>query len=210
MPEAADVHGVLLADHPVHPTWHLGNREGNFWGRTEPPEPLEVTTAWYRGPGTSYDQSSPDQVDGLVPSLALFQLMGLRRAGDFVWEDESGGIIATDPAVREFGPASLLVREDRLTMALGQQSMGLLWTVVGEKQIIESGWGGRRDDDVRWLEVTATYLLDGLGLRRVQSRGRAKRAGAAEGEDRDWPLLEARPGSGSPLRREITNEKDER
>jgi hypothetical protein len=188
MPEAAEFHGVLLTDHPHHPSWRYWSREGNYWGRQGPPGPLEVTTAWYEGSGTSYDRSSPDPVTGLVPSMALFDLLGLRRARDFEWIDGSGAIVATDPAVREFGPASLLVRGPALVRAAGETSVRVLWTVLGEKQLVTRDLGGGADEEHRWLEVSATYVLDGDRLRRLRSTARRRRAGVESVGEVDWPL----------------------
>lgn len=192
MPEAAELHGVYLTDHPHHPSWRTGEPVSHFRPHEEPPTRLDVTTAWYRGSGTSYDQSSTDPVVGLVPSAALFELMGLRRAGDFVWADESGMVVATDPAIEQFGPGSLVVQKDPLLQALHDSARGILWTVAGEKHIILPDEAARRLP--RWLEVTAAYLADGSGVRRVQSRGEASRwvpGGHWELEQREW----APPGS---------------
>jgi hypothetical protein len=169
MPESAENDGVLLADHPRHRSWRFNRSEdGNWHGRQPAPAELTPAAAWYGG-ASSYDQSSDAVMRGLVPSLAAHDLLGVRGGGDFRWHDDDGPV-AADFAAIATGPASVHVRLDRLAASCVRQGVGVLWTVTGEKQLIDPESRYDFDDGIPvLLAVQEAYLLDGGAQRRVAS-----------------------------------------
>ena len=63
--------------------------------------------------------------------------------------DRSGNLVWFDPSVGEEGPSALLFRPDALGKLLEERGLALIWTVLGEKQILTDGrdspgWGAIR------------------------------------------------------------------
>ncbi|MGH9890755.1 MAG: hypothetical protein ACREA0_01970 [bacterium] len=90
--------------------------------------------------------------------------------------------------MREFGPASLLVRGPALVRAAGEAGMHVLWTVLGEEQLVTRDLAVKRDDEGRWLEVSASYVLDGDRVRQLRSTARRGRAGVELTGEVHWSL----------------------
>lgn len=189
MPEAADLAGLLLADHPDHPGGRrIWEREGNYWHRTKPPAPLTITTAWYTGCG-SYDQSSEESILGFVPSPNLVDLLNLRRARDFAWEQK--GARGSPPRTRPWSspvPRPSWFAADVLTKLVQTGSFAVLWTVLGNKEHIVPHTAPRIEDDYHWLEFSAAYVLEATGPRLAGSTGYLQACGPFTIAELPWPL----------------------
>ncbi|GAA4989591.1 hypothetical protein GCM10023205_70950 [Yinghuangia aomiensis] len=85
MPEAGEASGLLLADHPHHPSWaQLADNPGHGRPRTPCPTALSSTTAWYVG-SHDRDRSTREPLQGLTPSAALAKATDLQRLDDMRW-----------------------------------------------------------------------------------------------------------------------------
>jgi hypothetical protein len=70
--------------------------------------------------------------------------------------DESGDLVCFDPSVTEDGPGAFLFRRDALVKFLEKQGLTLVWTVLGEKQILSS-----RGDSPGWTALSGAFRLRG-------------------------------------------------
>jgi len=73
-----------------------------------------------------------------VPSKALVDLLELRRVSPHgQWADAIGEIIAFDPCLIHGGNKdTILVRKDALQAHLSQKGLAIVWTLLGEKQLM--------------------------------------------------------------------------
>jgi hypothetical protein len=160
MPESRDVHGLLYADHPFHPSWasvYDAENEPYWWNGSAPPCRLIVPSTFYAGTGTSRDQSTRG-VSGFIPSRDLVDVLGLGRGLDFEWIDPTGNVIAQDPGVRIHGNAALVVDRGVMAAALQRTRQTLMWIVQGEKGPYFPAIAGPPDDFV-WTDFYAIYVL---------------------------------------------------
>lgn len=70
------------------------------------------------------------------PSLSLFNLLGLSFHTDYEFKDNTGEIVCIDPTGKQEGLSCLLVRKDKLIDTLDKENLEIVWTMIGEKQII--------------------------------------------------------------------------
>jgi len=143
MPEGVDIHQVFqgewfwapaAASSPVGWTRDARSPDGG-------PLPVEVrpTTASYYG-SFEYDSSTDDRISMYVPADWLCKQMNLAWTpdGHFL---SNGSLTAFDPSTREKGPSALLVDLEAFRKFLDESKLEVLWTLVGEKLIVESGGG---------------------------------------------------------------------
>lgn len=188
MPESVEFHGLLLGDHPRHHTWRSAEaeRDTRYSGHEAPPATLDVTATWYTG--IEGDSSTANRVSGLLPTEALVDALGLRRAGDFQWRSTtSADTVMFDPITIGTGHHFLLGRYDDVRRLLRDNGFTLMWTVLAEKNIMTSDhWLDR--DPTPWLELSASYLLrnDGVGV--IHSLAQLTTRGPEIVEHLQWPL----------------------
>ena len=172
MPESADIESALLASHPDDPAWERAADETEWW-RTDAPRPpceLWTTAIGYAGTGSDRGQPVREQVHGLVPSKRLYDLLDLTRADDFAWASQEGTIIVKDPSVTGGTPSALLVGREEASSRLVSEGVTVLWTVLGGKDLLGNFLG--RDEDRRWVSVSAAYVLDRGEVVRVSAVAR--------------------------------------
>ena len=123
------------------------------------PCPVRVTSAgylWEKG----YDKSVEDVVRIALPARWIWREMNLNWLGvEGRFFDQSGNLVCFDPSVKEEGLSALLFRRDALVKFLEKQGLALVWTVLGEKQILSS-----RGDSPGWAAISGAFKLRGDGL----------------------------------------------
>ena len=159
MPEAPDIHDVSLGEFYWAPEFQAWKAEwGPDWrGRDSDylPNEVMVTTLDYSHEGTASDRSMDDSLRICLPGKELAEGLGLRWSGvEGRFVDRDGRLAACDPSVFEPGPGALVVRGDLLNPYLSDNGLELVWTVLGEKQLI--GFGPL---DHGWLEVDGAFRL---------------------------------------------------
>jgi hypothetical protein len=168
MPDTPDVANVLLGTHPDDPRWREHD-EPDWWdaraGGVKPTD-FSESAAYYGGTGTSRDGSAGQETTGFVPSLDLTRLLGLRRGVDFKWADEAG-LAAMDPSVDHGGPASLAIRRD-VVRRITESGLTLFWTALVGYDLVHH-FLEPRDDDLRWVSASASYLLEEGRITRASS-----------------------------------------
>jgi hypothetical protein len=120
-----------------------------------------ITDSTYELPGIGeqarYDKSIDDVIRIALPSRWIWQDMNLRRQGvEGHFFDQSGALACFDPSIREEGPSALLFRREPLLQFLRSQGLALIWTVLGEKQVLSSD-----RDYPGWAAVSGAFRLGG-------------------------------------------------
>jgi len=171
MPESHECWDVLLGEYPWHPSvaetirdWETVKRSSSV------PAPVVVTSSSYRWEGRGYDYSLDGSVSGLVPSPFLIDSLSLSwRGQDFRYVNSDGRLTAWDPSARERGPHALLIDKEAFARFLEEEGLSLVWTVLGEKQILGERVISRgrfevcgamvlEDDAVRLIALSSTFV----------------------------------------------------
>jgi hypothetical protein len=128
--------------------------------RDRVPKPVRATTESFIWESSGYDCSIKQTVR--VPTLTRYIAEGMHlnwlgREGKLF--DRAGILVALDPSVETKGPSALLVRREPLLKWLRENQSRLLWTLVGEKQIM--GRTIALEELQGWVEVSGAAILDG-------------------------------------------------
>ncbi len=166
MPESHHSHSVFLGEFFWAPAFRYHDnpyyrREGWTNGEGRLPRRVLIPMDGYLGEGGSYDGSLDESVAVSLPAKWLVEKAGLHWKGvDGSFYDEKGLLIACDPSVEGLGPRALLLRRDSLLSVLAENEYDIFWTVLGEKQSIPKGLGGRISGRIkRWQEINGAYRL---------------------------------------------------
>jgi hypothetical protein len=90
----------------------------------------------------------------------LIRNMGLRWSGGrFSFVDSTNEVVAFNPSAEDVGPSAFLISKAKLTNFLCENNFDLIWTVLGERQLI----GGQHREWHGRLELSGAYQLrDGI------------------------------------------------
>ena len=163
MPESHDLPGVFLGEFfwsPAYEYYFSEYSDCEEWTRGYNkcvPKEVLVTVEEYSWERESYDCSLDDGISIYLPARWLVHHLGLQWNGvEGQFFDEDGNLIAFDPSVRVTGPGSLLISRDVLLKFLNDNGYDILWTIVGEKNIIgemaRDEWKGR-------LKLSGAYRI---------------------------------------------------
>ncbi|MBL0741079.1 hypothetical protein [Chryseolinea lacunae] len=123
-----------------------------------------------------FDKSKESAISFYKPTAFLFENLGMKfspNEGEFV--DKNGALVCFDPSVNNPAIAGLVVRKDILMEYLDRNNLCLLWSIVGEKQIIGNYRGG---------DYSGRLNISGLfELKSGEVTGKLK--GEREGADRE-------------------------
>lgn len=152
MPESKEIYRVFLGEfhwapaYVYHNTPYYGQPGWTRGHRNETPGEILPTSNLYMGEGNSLDCSIKDTIHIYVPCGWLADMMQLRWVGaEGRYINKAGDLIAFDPSVNEAGPGALLMNKDRLLEFLHQSGYDMIWTVLGEKDVV-----GGRDYPREW------------------------------------------------------------
>ncbi|NVK53669.1 MAG: ATP-binding protein [Flavobacteriaceae bacterium] len=111
-----------------------------------------------------FDKSKEETISFLKPSTVIHKGMDLKyslREGEFI--DNSKIVQCFAPNVYHNSKSYLLVRKNSFLKFLNENNLKVVWTVLGEKQII----GGRSfgTDYLGRLEISGAYYFDGEELK---------------------------------------------
>ncbi|MBI1212898.1 MAG: ATP-binding protein [Alphaproteobacteria bacterium] len=148
MPEPPEVYRMFLGEYPWAPAaTHFRRPYYGDHGWTQPnndcPVKLRTLAFEYAKESNSFDCSVDDSYTLRLPASEIISSLQLQWTGngaDFV--DATGTLVSTDPTAHSVGPNALLFREDEILKFLDQQSLGICWTVIGEKMVVPRGLSG--------------------------------------------------------------------
>lgn len=105
-----------------------------------------------------YDCSKTESISFLKPCKSIFTGMNMKlstREGELL--NEKNKLICLDPSVNHSGLSCLLVRKKDFVKYLHQNKLRIVWTMLGEKQVI----GGTASAHYsNWLEVSGAFRYD--------------------------------------------------
>ncbi|MCK4579536.1 MAG: hypothetical protein KAU50_12160 [Candidatus Marinimicrobia bacterium] len=169
MPESGDLHNIFLCEYPWAPSYIA--QSSPYYGRTgwtddaghnTLPVEVRVTVENYNNAANDYDNSVGEGVSCHIPVPEIIEGMKLRwNPNNSHWEDNSGLCIAFDPALQGHRYQGLLVRKDMFDQYLSNSGYLLIWTVMGEKEVL----GEPTTSSGKWVEYSEVYQLkDGIPL----------------------------------------------
>jgi hypothetical protein len=106
-----------------------------------------------------YDGSKGEGMSMYKPSEILFDVLNLKiseKDGQFLnMKDE---VVCVDPSIFDFSKSCLLVKKDYLFEKLEENNLDIMWTLLGEKQIL----GGENESQItnRRLDFSGFSYLD--------------------------------------------------
>lgn len=106
-----------------------------------------------------FDCSKEGSVTFYKPCNALRQALGIgfcSKEGELL--DRNGSLICFDPAVNNKSISGLLIKKEALCNFLEREGLILMWSVIGEKQILGGSW--RKSDYPGRMNISGLYFLE--------------------------------------------------
>jgi len=139
-----------------HNGWTDGARDKKI------PAKILVADDEYLSSGSSIDCSTNEAIRVKLPAKFIVDKMNLvqkHRDGRFF--DKKGDLVAFDPNIFDVNmPRYLLMRKDKLCDFLKRKGYAVIWTLLGEKNMMGGGTGGQ---PLGWLEIDGAYTLGNRG-----------------------------------------------
>ena len=146
MPESNEFHDIYLGEYPWAPAF-LHRQDLNYNGgwtnqnRNNSkglPTDVLVTDDQYSSSGSSIDCSTDEVIRASLPVKFIVDEMQLVQTyvdGRFL--DKEGDLVAFDPSIfHQNIPSQVLVRKDKLLNFFKRKGYSLIWTLLGEKNIV--------------------------------------------------------------------------
>lgn len=163
MPESHEFYNVYLGEYPASPAFLPYSREDNWtnegrYNDNKIPVKVRITNDEYQSSGSSIDCSTEGSINLNLPAKLIIDEMKLiQKYTDGRFFDKDGLLVAFDPTVfTKDMPNCLLFRKDALCRFLTQGGYDILWTVLGEKNIIGGGTVGQ---PLGWLKINGAFKL---------------------------------------------------
>lgn len=137
-----------------------GNPDG--WTRgtwDELPVSVLAAVERYSMEHTASDASLVDAVSFYIPCSFLASSLRLKMGQDGSWTDDTGQMIAFDPAIHVKGAPALLVRREALDSFLASNGLSLIWILTGQRD--RSGGKNPHDEYVGHTDLRAVYRYEG-------------------------------------------------
>jgi hypothetical protein len=137
------------------------------------PKPVMPLSESYCQESSGFDCSIDENIDIKVPCQLIADAMELTWSGvEGHYYDQTAKLTVFDPSVSQRGPSVLLVNREAFLAFLHENNYAVLWTVLGEKQLI-----GGDIDHRNWLgrtEMSGAYRIHASTLHgRIQHRFRS-------------------------------------
>jgi hypothetical protein len=117
------------------------------------------------------DEWQQGTVSITVPSVELVAATATRWDGTCGFQQDDGSLVFQDPSVPGGGQGGLWIDDDVLAQLLLNLDLGLIWTVLAERQVV----GDWDDDPLPITRITWVMYLDGQTVR-------VRRSGSTETE----------------------------
>lgn len=167
MPVSHEFYHVFIGEYPwaqsflnVYKDYGFQNGWSTQSDRRKIPVKVLITDNLYVSSGSSIDCSVNEAISIKLPSKWIAVQMELQQLfGDGRFYDRNGDLVVIDPAVFDINaPRVLLIKKTPLLRFINSKNLGMVWTLLGEKNIIgghttPENWVGR-------LEVSGAYSMD--------------------------------------------------
>jgi hypothetical protein len=161
MPESNENYSIFCKEHYWSPAykdkvsendesrWQFIKKNRNDWLDEEVVAEILPTVEehrWEDKDGTSF----------LAPRLEIFDGMKLSSSEiPSCWYDDKSQLVCFDPHIFGEAKSELLVHQKMLEAFLKREGMKIVWTVLGEKQILGSS------QKANWIDMSGVYSLEG-------------------------------------------------
>lgn len=165
MPESHEFYDIYLAEYPWAPSFlhhYVPYYNHDEWTKNARgnaiPAKILVTDDEYLSSGSSTDCSTNGAIGAKLPAKWIIDGMGLeQKYVDARFFDKHGDLVAFDPSIFDLSiHGCVLIRKDKFISFLKQQKCTILWTLLGEKNLI----GGRETERSGRLEINGVYFLN--------------------------------------------------
>lgn len=167
MPESIERYEVFCREYYWSPAYQYcvcDNSEEIDWKKVNDPKlgkyilDVDVTVINSRYSSES-DKSKEDSIDFLIPGHTIYKGLNLKygvREGEFI--DETGEIVCFATNMYDESQSQLLIKKSILLPFLKKNNLEIVWTLLGEKQVI----GGRNNsnDHFQRLELNGVFTLE--------------------------------------------------
>jgi hypothetical protein len=121
-----------------------------------------VTDDEYLSSGSSIDHSTSETLRVKLPAKYLVDGMKLKQVDvNGAFFDKARQLVSYDPrAFDRSRPPQVLMRKDVLLSFLQKRKLAIVWTVLGEKNMIGGGVMGQPQG---WLAISSAYTLGKRG-----------------------------------------------
>lgn len=168
MPESHEFYDVFLGEYPEAPAFldiytPYYSRQGwvnNEGKETKIPCDVLVTTDEYSGKGSSQDCSTENGFHLKLPAKWVVDELKLtQNYVDGCFYDSKGTLLSYDSRIFDLSePSTIVMKKDSLVNFLEKRGLTIVWTLIGEKNII--GGGHASNDFIGRLEINGFYTLD--------------------------------------------------
>lgn len=165
MPESHEFYTSFYREFPNQPAFI--EQYSEYYGRTdwhkksnELPFDVVVTDDEFAQEGSGYDHSLNEGFGIMLPARKIYLDMDLRSSIiEGQYKNERNEVVFLDPHVKSGGEKALLASAAHLAEYLDGNDYAIVWTVLGEKQVLNGGLGQDKDWPGRY-EFSGAYYLD--------------------------------------------------
>lgn len=165
MPESHEFYTAFYREFPNQPAFM--DQYSEYYGRTdwhekssEVPFDLMITNDEFAEESSGYDHSLSEGFGIMLPARRIYVDMDLRSSNvEGQYKNSRNEVVFFDPHIRNDGRDALLASATHFAEYLEKNNYALVWTVLGEKQVLSGGLG--RDEN--WpgrYEFSGAYYFD--------------------------------------------------
>lgn len=167
MTESHEFRGVFLAEYPWAPAflyfyvpYYSHHRWTDGSGPQRIPGKILVLDDQYMSSGSSTDCSTNNPIRVKLPAKFLIDEMKLvQKFSDGRFFDSHGNLVAFDPNVFNANTLNhVLIRKEIFCSFLTRKGYAILWTLLGEKNMLGGSYGG--SNWIGRLELSGAYTLN--------------------------------------------------
>lgn len=163
MPESSDFYEIFLGEYPSAIAFEDLRGDYNIWTKINKKNndlqiPVVVTDDSYLNEFT-LDCSHDESISIKLPSKWIVNKMNLNHKYlDGRFYDKNGNLVTVTTSIFEENfPSALLINKKALTAFLNKNNYSIVWTVLGEKQLIGGNMSGNAF--IGRLEISGAYTL---------------------------------------------------
>lgn len=167
MPEGNDRYGLFNREFYWSEAFHFFRSDyhgGSDWKEVTDPKSrskiadvsaTSISYSWEE----EFDHSKTDALSFLKPSFLIYDKMGLKNGKvEGSYEDQDNNIVCFAAEALNDSKSYLLIKKEPFLKMLKENDFEIVWTLLGEKNVIGGGLGLREYYDS--LEFSGTFYLD--------------------------------------------------
>lgn len=172
MPESHAFYSAFYREFPNQPAFV--DQYSEYYGRTDwykksskVPFDVMVTNDEFTEESSGYDHSLHEGFGIMLPARKIYIDMDVRSSNvEGQYKNYRNEVVFLDPHIKDDGRDALLASATHFSAYLKKNNYALIWTVIGEKQILDGGLGRDKNWPGRY-EFSGAYYLDATTLQPV-------------------------------------------